>query len=267
MFQIKRKVSNPTSEEISSIVKEAFEIIRKEGIKIFLKKASSYTKNPFLFYYTSVKVRNINKKSLNLNDLVKFCFYNCGGLIKPLQIQEEILELLRILDKIKPKIIVEIGTAGGGTLFLFSHIASEDATIISIDLPRGKFGGGYSKWKIPLYKSFRLPKQQLYLIRADSHSQETLKKVNDILNGKKIDFLFIDGDHTYEGVKRDFEIYIHLVKESGIIVFHDIVVHPPEIGCEVNKFWKELKDNYTNKEIVKDWKQGECGIGMLKVGK
>jgi cephalosporin hydroxylase len=38
---------------------------------------------------------------------------------RPWQIMEEIKKLLLILDKVKPKVILEIGTAGGGTLFLF----------------------------------------------------------------------------------------------------------------------------------------------------
>jgi predicted O-methyltransferase YrrM len=36
-----------------------------------------------------------------------------------------------------------------------------------------------------------------------------------------IDMIFIDGDHSYEGVRRDFELFLPHVKETGIIVFHD----------------------------------------------
>jgi cephalosporin hydroxylase len=58
-----------------------------------------------------------------------------------MQIKEEILELLKILEKFKPKTILEIGTFNGGTLFLFSRIADSNAIIVSVDLPGGKFGG------------------------------------------------------------------------------------------------------------------------------
>jgi len=34
-----------------------------------------------------------------------------------------------------------------------------------------------------------------------------LKKIKAILRDKKVDFLFIDADHSYEGVKKDFEMY------------------------------------------------------------
>jgi predicted O-methyltransferase YrrM len=90
-----------------------------------------------------------------------------------------------------------------------------------------------------------------------------LKDVKNILKGKKVDFLFIDGDHTYKGVKRDFEMYSPLVKEGSIIAFHDIAVHPPETGCEVSKFWNEIKEMYDYVEIIKDQDQGRVGIGVL----
>jgi hypothetical protein len=37
----------------------------------------------------------------------------------------------------------------------------------------------------------------------------------------KIDFLFIDGDHSYDGVKQDFDLYSQILSDSGIIMIHD----------------------------------------------
>lgn len=42
-----------------------------------------------------------------------------------------------------------------------------------------------------------------------------------VLHDIKIDFLFIDGDHSYEGVKKDFELYSQIISENGVIVLHD----------------------------------------------
>jgi cephalosporin hydroxylase len=173
--------------------------------------------------------------------------------------------LLKLLSKLRPKTLLEIGTANGGTLFLFCQIASPTATIISVDLPSGPFGGGYPEWKIPFYKSFATNKQKLYLIREDSHASTTLKYVEKILEGHKLDFLFIDGDHTYEGVKKDFEMYFPLVRKGGIIAFHDIMEHSPETGCEVSMFWDEIKHSYSSLEIVKDWNQKWAGRGVVYV--
>jgi hypothetical protein len=55
-----------------------------------------------------------------------------------------------------------------------------------------------------------------------------------------------------------------LVKKSGIIAIHDIVIHPIETGVEVNRLWDEIKESkYEYTEIVSDWNQGTCGIGVL----
>jgi predicted O-methyltransferase YrrM len=188
-------------------------------------------------------------------------FYN--GLIRPMQIKEEFVELLKIFQELDPKYILEIGTANGGTLFCFCKLAQNDATIISIDLPEGPFGGGYPEWKIPIYQAFVKENQKLYLLRKDSHQEETLEEVKKILNGNQLDFLFIDGDHSYEGVKKDFEMYSPLVKKGGIVAFHDIVKHPPEIGCEVEKLWEEIKNSFNFKELIKDINQNWAGIGVI----
>jgi hypothetical protein len=42
-----------------------------------------------------------------------------------------------------------------------------------------------------------------------------------VLQDIKIDLLFIDGDHSYEGVKKDFELYSNLLNDKGIIIIHD----------------------------------------------
>ena len=48
-----------------------------------------------------------------------------------------------------------------------------------------------------------------------------------------------------------------------VIAFHDIVPGPVENIGGVPQFWKEIKDHYSNKEVVKDWGQGGYGIGII----
>ena len=220
---------------------------------------------------SALKLRREANKAHNVKALIHLAFnYSLPPfrrmMIKPSQVREEIAELLRILKSLKPRICLEIGTAGGGTLFLFAQVANPDATLISIDLPGGPFGGGYPAWKIPLYKSFaRYPTQRIHLLRCNSHDQETLEMVRGTLGSRKLDFLFIDGDHSYEGVKRDFEMYSPLVRKGGIIAFHDIVSGPPENVGGVPEFWNDIKNKYKHLEIVKDPNQGGYGIGVIFV--
>ena len=183
--------------------------------------------------------------------------------IKPSQVRGEILGLLKILKDRKPQAILEIGTGSGGTFYLFARIADPHANLISLDLPGGSFGGGYGKHKITLYRSFAGPNQKIHLLRADSHQEATVDKVEKILDNSKLDFLFIDGDHSYEGAKKDFETYTRLVKKGGIAAFHDITPHPSATGCRVHDFWKEIRQAFRTEEFVEDWDQGRGGIGVI----
>jgi cephalosporin hydroxylase len=256
-----------------NMLKRAVQIAKEEGFLSLTKGVYRHIYYNALSLFGTIEVilfkrhfyQSINQLK-SLADLLNFAYsFRVFGLtLRPFQIKEEILKLLELLKDMEPKVVLEIGTAEGGTLLLFTRVASSDATIISIDLPSGMFGGGYPAWKIPLYKSFAREKQKIYLIRADSHSYKTVDKVKEILNGRSVDFLFIDGDHTYEGVKKDFEMYSPLVKK-GIIAFHDIVPGPPEYVGGVPKFWGEVKMKYKHLEIVKDWHQGGYGIGVIYV--
>ena len=202
------------------------------------------------------------RDSKTLDDILKITFNST--FISPIQIREEIKNLLLILDKAKPKVILEIGTARGGTLFLFSNIAHEEATLISVDLYQ-------TIEKRILFRYIGKEKQKIFLIQGDSHSIETLRKIEGILRDDKVDFLFIDGDHSYEGVKKDFEMYSPLVRKGGIIAFHDIIpdyytkygIKTSSWAGEVYKFWDEVKEKYEHLEIVKDKNQDGFGIGII----
>jgi cephalosporin hydroxylase len=181
------------------------------------------------------------------------------------QVRSEVLAWSRLVAEAAPRRSLEIGTFRGGTLFLLCVFSPSDAHIISLDLPGGGFGGGYSSSKIPLFKCFTRGHQNLRLVRADSHLPETKARILKLLGDEPLDFLFIDGDHSYDGVKRDFEMYSPLVRPGGIIAFHDIVEHSREQECEVAKFWEEIKLRYPYREIVEDHRQGWAGIGVLTV--
>ncbi len=199
--------------------------------------------------------------------------FDFGGIrIAPMQARAEIRELLELLKAEPPRVVLEIGTAHGGTLFLWSRVASPDAFLASVDLPHGRFGGGYPVWKAPLYRSFGGAGQHIELVRADSHAEQTRDRVRTLLRGRPVDFLFIDGDHSYDGVARDFDLYVPLVRPGGIVALHDVVPQPAAAamgsgacGGEVPRFWSELRARRPVRELVEDWSQGRFGIGVLRV--
>ena len=193
-------------------IKRALKVLREEGIIVFVNKIIIYLINFIMKFsgfekkYLFINKNHIisrlkNFKSDNTEKTFSFINNSFFSIFSTMQIKEEFLQLLDLFIEAKPKVIMEIGTARGGTLFCLSKLASSDATIISLDLPDGKFGGGYQKLKIPFYEAFTKDEQKLSLLREDSHRQESLEKVKEISNGRQIDFLFIDGDHSYDGIK------------------------------------------------------------------
>ena len=199
---------------------------------------------------------------------VPFIFRGAGFFkqIRPMQSQLEIGELYHRILAECPKVVVEIGTCHGGTLYLWCQAADPQASILSIDLPEGEFGGGYRSCRAKFYRAFAREKQQLHLLRADSHSPQTVDQIQKLIAPHSIDFLFIDGDHTYNGVKQDFELYGRLVGKDGIIALHDIAARADEPKIEVWKFWQELKGQYSQ---TMEWiDRTPCGraigIGMVR---
>lgn len=213
------------------------------------------------------------KRCATLEDFVKVCQsvplrYATGARALPsalIQTKEEIRGLLQILKKKRISNMLEIGTAFGGTLLLFAQTIEPEAKIISLDLPSGilvrVFGGLYEAFRMSIFANFAQEKQRVFFVRDNSHNVSSHSAVKSILNGKKLDFIFIDGDHSYEGVKMDFQMYSPLVRSGGLIAFHDIVENWP--GCEVKKFWNEIKHEYKYLEIVKDYHQKWGGIGIV----
>jgi len=217
---------------------------------------------------TITQLKKQAKKCKSVEELIDLSFsfnYN-GTKIKPQQIKNELESFLKITEHLKPKVLVEIGSADGGTLFLFSKILPNDAQIFSIDLPPEESYEGYQGWKESLYQSFATNNQTIHTIRTGSQNQVTRKKLEDLLDGKKIDFLYIDGNHLYDMVKSDFEMFSPLLSEDGVVAFHDI--SPASINKnDVPRFWNEIKDKHDFIEIIDIEFILNGGFGLLFLNK
>ena len=182
--------------------------------------------------------------------------------LSAVQVPTELAALGEILAALRPESALEIGTARGGTLIFLCRLADPRATIISVDLPGGE-EAGYRRFQHSLCKSFAQRGQRVHLLLGDSHSSDTLGKIKAALKGQTLSYLFIDGDHTYDGVKRDFETYAGMVRKGGVIAFHDIVEGSPDLVGGVPRLWRETRDRYRHAEFVADPQQGGYGIGVL----
>ena len=149
----------------------------------------------------------------------------------------ELAELVALVEDLAPDVVLEIGSMWGDTLEAWKA-AAPDATLISISLSGGPYGGGAVREGITDHH-----------LDLDSHSSETRERVLEILAGRPVDFLFIDGDHSYSGVSQDFAMYGSLVRKGGIVALHDILFHSGHAGVEVEEFWKQLVERYETSEF------------------
>jgi predicted O-methyltransferase YrrM len=205
------------------------------------------------------RLRGLRIEDYSIEELVDQIFSFAGGFFAPIQIREEIVEACREIQRLQPRYIVEVGTALGGTLYLWSRLAHSQATIVSIDLYAGDFGGMSSLLRVPLFQRLGLPGQKVHLVRGDSHQPATLELVGRYLDGNPADYLFIDRDHSEEGVRADYTMYSQLVRPGGLIAFHDIAL--PREECGVQSLWKEISGTYRSREIL--GKPNAYGIGLL----
>ena len=182
--------------------------------------------------------------------------------IRPKQVVDELRALYALVRDRAPRFVCEIGTYRGGTFYLWCKAAQPDATVVSIDLPGSPFGGGYSRRRIRFYQHFGRPRQRLCFLRDDSHAEGTVQKVKETLGRSRLDFLFIDGDHTYAGVRRDFELYGPLVHDNGLIALHDILPRHGVPEIEVHRLWREIRPWYRHQEIVAGG-EPRIGIGVI----
>ena len=152
-----------------------------------------------------------------------------------------VLILYEMILESKPEFVLEIGTGQCQSARAITSALSENkkGKLISVDV-----GDRRSRMPVELLPYF-------IQIISDSHLEIALEKVKEV--SPIYDFLFIDGDHTYEGVKKDFEMYVPLVKEEGIILMHDTVNH----NEGVKDFWDEIKYPKVN------FKYGNAANGVV----
>ncbi len=218
--------------------------------------------------YTQKVLRHVHSNPILLR-MAEWFIRDLDGFIKladvsrfsPCQIHGEVRGLLNLLADRRPKTVLEIGIGKGGSLYLFTKVADSAASLATIDL-RIK--------NRKLLGSFARRRQRITLIEADSTAPETTARIREMFPDG-IDFLFLDGDHSYEGVKKDFVNYSPLVRHGGCIAFHDIVedndtrygVHTGGWSGSVPAFWHELKPRFRHVEFIDNPEQDGLGIGVL----
>ncbi len=164
-----------------------------------------------------------------------------------------------IVKECRPNLLVELGSHSGHSYFSFCQSArqfSPETKCYAVDTWAGDHQTGFygeeifrdvSQHNERLYRDF----STLLRMRFD----EALSLFAD----RSIDLLHIDGLHTYEAVRHDFETWLPKMSARGVVLFHDIAVKRDDFG--VWKLWTELSALYPNLSFDHSF-----GLGVLLVG-
>lgn len=118
--------------------------------------------------------------------------------------------------------------------------------------------GGMGFWKeVDFKKHFSVLNLQDYIDLFLMESQSFGEKFPD----KEYGYVYLDGDHSYHGVKKDFANFWPRLKKGGLMVFHDINMKPTKkLDYGVYKLWKELnKEDYNCINFP-----GKMGLGIVQ---
>lgn len=186
------------------------------------------------------------------------------------QWEQEFEGLLAIYCEHSPKATLEIGTYDGGSYYHWLRNAPEGALVVSCDLydtPRDReyddcpYDASHDNRK--LYGTWKTrPGVRRRVVAGDSRSAKTKHALNRL---GPFDFCFIDGDHTYDGARSDFDLCAAITRKGGIIALHDIVPPPqPVPWMQVDRLWREIKESgAVTRELVQRSYQTWGGIGLV----
>ena len=162
-----------------------------------------------------------------------------------------------IIEKIKPRVFVELGTHTGASYFAFCQSIAANKTgtkAYAVDTWVGDENAGFYDESVSrsveeanqVYKGFST------LLRT------TFDEASKSFEDKSIDLLHIDGLHTYEAVKHDFDTWFPKLAKNAVVLFHDTNVHKDDFG--VYKFWAEIAAKYPSMEFFH-----YHGLGVLQI--
>lgn len=191
-----------------------------------------------------------------VNDII---FIQPDRVVIPLNWVEHIPFAFKLVEVVKPRLIVELGVHSGNSFCAFNQavkILNLSTICYGIDTWNGDSQAGF-------YDSTVFENLSKYVKEHYQESAELMKctfdEALDAFEDHSIDILHIDGLHDYDSVYSDFQKWKRKLSNFSVVLFHDTQVTHHEYG--VHKLWSEINEKYMSFEF-----QNSHGLGVLLYG-
>lgn len=147
----------------------------------------------------------------------------------------------------EPESIVELGSYYGCSAFTFLQAIKDHSLSTNFYAIDTWAGDSFteSDYKEDIYGSYKVIQDTFFEKQNKSMLRMTFDEANCLFQDDSIDILHIDGAHTYEHCRHDFETWKSKVKKNGVVLFHDISedrLNGELLGSHL--YWEELKETY-----------------------
>jgi O-antigen biosynthesis protein len=173
--------------------------------------------------------------------------------------KEHIPFAMNLVDVLAPRVIVELGTHRGDSYCAMCQAVASRALptrCYAIDTWEGDAHAG--TFGSEVLDDLRAHHDSAY--GAFSRLvQSTFRAASEQFSAHSVDLLHVDGFHTYEAVKDDWDTWRPKLAPNAVVLFHDTNVRERDFG--VWRLWGELRERYAHFEFL----HGH-GLGVLAVG-
>ena len=164
-----------------------------------------------------------------------------------------------LMGEVQPGVLVELGTHVGNSYFSFCQAVRDESLTsrcYAVDTWKGDNQAGF--YRDEVYEMVNRHNESQYKSFSTLY-RKTFDEALGQFQDRSVDVLHIDGLHTYEAVRHDFEAWLPKLAPGAIVLFHDIAVYARDFG--VWKLWRELKNQYPRGlEFLHS-----AGLGVLQI--
>lgn len=172
----------------------------------------------------------------------------------------EINKIRQAYSMFQPQKVLELGTHHGGTAWVWITSGADSATIIAVDEYSEEITAD-CRDNNALFQTWKKPGQQVAFIKGNFATKPIIEKV---YTQGPYDWIFIDGNHEFQNIKRDFANYKNCIAPGGILLLHDIAQSNMDNDMEVGYFFEKLQDQgYATQKFIADPSCKWNGIGLV----